>query len=63
MVKWTAASGLYGAVLAGALIAAVRVVVSYLFFARVQRIATGSAPAGEGFVVEAFETGGEEPPV
>jgi hypothetical protein len=63
MVKWTADYGLNGTVWAGALIAAARVGISYLFFAMVQRARTGSVTAGEGFVIEPIETGGEEPPV
>jgi hypothetical protein len=63
MVKWTGDSGLHGTVVAGALIAAGRVAISYLFYATVPRLTTGSAIAGEGVVVKAFETGGEESPV
>ncbi len=63
MIKWTAYSGLYGTVAAGVLIAAVRVVISYLFLFRVQRFAKVSGAAGKSLVVEAFQTRGEEPPV
>jgi hypothetical protein len=63
MVRWTASSGLSGTVAAGVLIAAARVVVSYLFFAQVQRRASGSGPASDRLLVETFETRGEEPPV
>jgi hypothetical protein len=63
IVKWTADYGLGGTVWAGALIAAVRVGISYLFLAKVQRVSTGSVTASKGFIVEPLETGGEEPPV
>ncbi len=63
MVKWTADYGLYGTVWAGALIAAARVVISYVFFASVQRIGPGSMSASKRFVIESLQAGSEEPPV
>lgn len=63
MVKWTGDYGLYGTVWAGALISAARLGVSYVFFARVQRLDPASMTAGQGLVIESLEAGGEEPPV
>jgi hypothetical protein len=63
MVKWTADYGLHGTVWAGALIAATRVGVSYLFLAKVQRVGAGSTATSKGLMVEPLETGSEEPPV
>ena len=60
MVKWTQDHGLHGTVWAGALIAVVRVVASYIFFAHVRN---QSAPGRENLAVESFEIAGEEPPV
>jgi len=60
MVRWTQTHDLRGTVWAGALIAAARVTVSYLFFAHVR---AKSAPAGEDLIVKDLEIASEEPPV
>jgi hypothetical protein len=61
MVHWTQVAGLNGTVWAGALIALVRVTVSYLFVARVRNrdISNGT----DNLFVEPIEIGGEETPV
>ena len=64
MVNWTAAHGARGLVCAGALIAAVRVGVSYFFFARLRRTDLSvSTATRQGLIVEALETGSEESPI
>jgi hypothetical protein len=64
MVNWTAAYGARGLLSAGALIAAVRVAVSYFFFARLRRTGlSGSTAPPDRLIVEALETGSEESPI
>lgn len=64
MVKWTGDYGLRGLVCAGASIAAVRVAISYLFFALVRRHRLSeSAATRDGLIVEALETGSKESPI
>lgn len=60
MVRWTQTHNLRGTVWAGALIAAVRVTASYLFFAQVR---AQSAHGVENVAVENLEITREEPPV
>lgn len=60
MVKWTQNYDLRGTVWAGALIAATRVLASYIFFAHVRN---QSAAGRESLEVEGLEIAGEEPPV
>jgi hypothetical protein len=60
MVKWTQDYNLRGTVWAGALIAAMRLVASYIFFAHVRN----KSPSGrESLSVEGLEIASEEPPV
>jgi hypothetical protein len=64
MVKWTGDYGLRGLVSAGALIAAIRTAISYLFFAMVRRHRLSESTATrDGLIVEALETGSKESPI
>lgn len=64
MVKWTEEYGLRGLVCAGALIAAARVGVSYLFFIMIRRRGLiDSTTTRDRLVVEALEPGSEESPI
>jgi hypothetical protein len=60
MVKWTQNFDLRGTVWAGAIIAVIRVAISYAFFAAVRR---GSATSRQRFDVEPLQVASEEPPV
>ena len=63
MVYWTRLYGLPGTVWAGATIAAVRVAVSYLFFARIRGREREASTRTDDLLVEPIEIGGEETPV
>ncbi len=63
MVAWTAGRGLQGAVWAAALIAVVRLGISYLFLGQLRQEKTSSVPVSKHLAVEPIETSGEEPPV
>jgi hypothetical protein len=63
MVQWTQSYDLHGTVWAGAMIAAVRVAVSYFFFARIFRRNRESSTSTDDLLIKPVEIGGEEPPV
>jgi len=64
MVKWTEEHGLRGLVSAGAVIAAARVGISYLFFTMIRRRGLiDSTTMRERLMVETLEPGSEESPI
>jgi len=63
MVIWTKASGTTGLVRAAAVVAIVRLTISYAFMIPLRRSSTMSTATGDSLLVEPLQPGGQEAPV